>query len=67
MGVTEGFEAKVGLHQGSALRPCLFADEIRQEAKWTRLFADDLVITSESKERVEEKLEIGVLHWREEE
>ena len=56
-GVTEWFEANVGLHQGSALSPCLFADEIRQEAKWTILFADDIVITSESKERVEDKLE----------
>ena len=25
VGVTEGFEVKVGLHQGSALNPCLFA------------------------------------------
>ena len=39
VGVTEGFEVKVGLHQGSALRPCLFAmvmdrmtDDIREEA-----------------------------------
>ena len=37
IGVTEGFDVKVGLHQGSALRPCLFAmmmymttDEIRE-------------------------------------
>ena len=63
VGVTEGLELKVGLHQGSALSPCLFAvvvdrmtDEIREEA----LFADDIVICSESKEQVEEKLE----SWR---
>ena len=67
VGVTEGFEVKVGLHQGSALRPCLFAmmmdrmtDEIREEAPWTMMFADDIVICSESKEQVEEKLE----SWR---
>ena len=67
VGVTEGFEVKVGLHQGSALSPCLFAmmmdrmtDEIREEAPWTMMFADDIVICSESKEQVEEKLEI----WR---
>ena len=64
VGVTEGFEVKVGLHQGSTLSPCLFAmvmdrmtDEIREEAPWTMMFADDIVICSESKEQVEEKLE----------
>ena len=67
VGVTEGFEVKVGLHQGSALSPCLFAmvmdrmtDDIREEAPWTMMFADDIVICSESKEWVEEKLE----SWR---
>ena len=64
VGVTEGFEVKVGLHQGSALSPCLFemvmdrmTDDIREEDPWTMMFADDIVICSESKERVEEKLE----------
>ena len=67
VGVTERFEVKVGLHQGSALSPCLFAmvmdrmtDEIREEAPWTMMFADDIVICSESNERVEGKLE----SWR---
>ena len=67
VGVTDGFEVKVGLHQGSALSPCLFAmvmdrmtDEIREEAPWTMMFADDIVICSESKEQVEDKLE----SWR---
>ena len=70
VGVTEGFEVKMGLHQGSALSPCLFAmvmdsmtNEIREEAPWTMMFADDIVICSEGKELVEEKLE----SWREEE
>ena len=67
VGVTEGFDVKVGLHQGSALSPCLFAmmmdrmtDDIREEAPWTMMFANDIVICSESKTRVEEKLE----SWR---
>ena len=58
---------KVGLHQGSAWSPCLFAmvmdrmmDDIREKAPWTMMFADDIVICSESKERVEETLE----SWR---
>ena len=62
--VTDGYELKVELHQGSALSPCLFSmvmdwmtDDIREEAPWTMMFADDIVICSESKERVEEKLE----------
>ena len=65
VGVKEGLEVKVGLHQGSALSSCLFAMvmdrmayDIREEAPWTMLFADDIVICSESKEHVEEKLEI---------
>ena len=64
VGVTEGFEVKVGLHQGSALSHCLFAmvmdrmtDDIREEAPWTMMFADDIVICSESKEWLEQKLE----------
>ena len=51
VGVTEGFEVRVGLHQGSALSPCLFAmvmdrmpGEIREEAPCTMMFADGIVI-----------------------
>ena len=64
VGVTEGFEVKVGLHQGSALSRCLFAmvmdrmtNDIREEAPWTMMFAFDMAICCESKEHVEEKLE----------
>ena len=67
VGVTEGFRVEVGLHQGSALSPFLFAilmdrltDEVRKELPWTMMFADDIVICGLSKEQVEEDLE----QWR---
>ncbi len=57
----------MGLNQGSALSPCLFAmvmdrmaDDIREEVPRTMMYADDIVICSESKEQVEETLE----SWR---
>ncbi|KAK3511623.1 hypothetical protein QTP70_013577 [Hemibagrus guttatus] len=67
VGQTEEFNVEVGLHQGSALSPFLFAivmdqlsEELRQESPWTMMFADDIVICSESMEQVEENLE----RWR---
>ncbi|KAK3514609.1 hypothetical protein QTP70_021526 [Hemibagrus guttatus] len=75
VGQTEEFNVEVGLHQGSALSPFLFAivmdqlsEEVRPESPWTMMFADDIVICSESREQVEENLERGKgLRWREEE
>ena len=67
VGVTEKFKVELGPHQGSALSPFLFAvvmdrltDEVRQESPWTMMFADDIVICSESRKQVEENLE----RWR---
>ncbi|KAK3533410.1 hypothetical protein QTP70_019490, partial [Hemibagrus guttatus] len=67
VGQTEEFKVEVVLHQGSALSPFLFAmvmdqlsEEVRQESLWTMMFADDIVICSESREQVEENLE----RWR---
>ncbi|KAK3574555.1 hypothetical protein QTP86_010175 [Hemibagrus guttatus] len=67
VGQTEEFKVEVGLHQGSALSPFLFvivmdqlSEEVRQESPWTLMFADDIVICSESREQVEENLE----RWR---
>ena len=67
VGNTESFEVKVGLQQGSALSPFLFAvimdrltDEVRREPPWTMLFADDIVICEETREEMERRLE----SWR---
>ncbi|KAK3554809.1 hypothetical protein QTP70_033843 [Hemibagrus guttatus] len=67
VGQTEEFNVEVGLHQGSALSPFLFAivmdqlsEEVRQESPWIMMFSDDIVICSESREQVEESLE----RWR---
>ena len=64
---TNSFKVKVGLHQGSALSPFLFAvimdritDEVRREPQWTMLFADDIVICEETRKEVERRLEC----WR---
>ncbi|KAK3512523.1 hypothetical protein QTP70_015648 [Hemibagrus guttatus] len=58
VGQTEEFKVEVGLHQGLALSPFLFAivmdqlsEEVRQESPWTMMFADDIVICSESREQ----------------
>ena len=61
---TESFKVKVGLLQGSALSPFLFAmimdrltDEVRRESPWTMLFADDILICEKTREEVERRLE----------
>ena len=63
-GRTEYFEVKVGLHQGSALSPLLFiismdvlAEEARTKPPWAMLFADDLVLVSDTVEEVDEEPE----------
>ena len=67
VGTTKIFKVKVGLHQGSALSPFLFAvimdwltDEVRREPPRTTLFADDIVICKEIRKEVEQRLE----SWR---
>ena len=62
-GRTEYFDVKVGLHQGSALSPLLFiiimdvlAEEARTKPPWAMLFADDLMLVSETVEEVEEEV-----------
>ncbi|KAI5095993.1 sushi, von Willebrand factor type A, EGF and pentraxin domain-containing protein 1 isoform X4 [Silurus meridionalis] len=67
VGMTDWIKVEVGLHQGSALRPFLFAvvmdtltDEVRQGSSWTIMVADNIVICGESREQVEKSLK----RWR---
>ncbi len=60
-GTSEEFEIQVGVHQGSALSPLLFIVVMEEATKdcrrgdpWELLYADDLVLTAESKNEVEE-------------
>ncbi|GKC71120.1 retrovirus-related pol polyprotein LINE-1 [Tanacetum coccineum] len=68
IGNTEFFSVEVGLHQGSAISPYLFAlilDElsrgIQKDILWCMIFANDIVLVSESAEGLNDRLE----NWRE--
>ena len=65
-GTSEPFTVKVGLHQGSAFSPFLFAimmysltENIRKEAPWQMMFADDVVLCAREKDVLELELEQG--------
>ncbi|GJS41363.1 retrovirus-related pol polyprotein LINE-1 [Tanacetum coccineum] len=67
VGDTEFFPVEVGLHQGSAISPYLFAlilDEIsrgiQEDIPWCMIFADDIVLIAESAEGLNSRLE----KWR---
>jgi hypothetical protein len=64
---TNDFLINIGLHQGSALSPYLFAlvmyevtRDIQGGIPWCMLFADDVVLVDESRTGVDQKLEL----WR---
>ncbi|XP_070017287.1 secreted RxLR effector protein 78-like [Nicotiana sylvestris] len=66
-GDSDHFSVEMGLHQGFALSPFLFAlvmdaltHHIQREVPWCMLFADDIVLTNESRAGVNERLEV----WR---
>ncbi|KAL6517417.1 hypothetical protein OROMI_033118 [Orobanche minor] len=65
VGDTLYFPVEIGLHQGSALSPLLFAliidvisRGIQDGAPWCMLSADDIVLVAESRREVNEKLEL---------
>ncbi|XP_071727441.1 uncharacterized protein [Rutidosis leptorrhynchoides] len=67
VGNTEAFPIEVGLHQGSALSPFLFAFILNELSRgiqecipWCMIFADDIVLVYESKEELNRRLE----QWR---
>ena len=66
-GNTAYFLIKIGLHQGSALNPYLYAlvmDEVTRNTQgdisWCMLFADNVVLVDESQAGINRKLEL----WR---
>ena len=72
-GVSREFEIKVGLHQGSALSPLLFAviinvlsEHLLAKNLWELLFADDLAIMADSEE-LQERLIKSEMVWAENE
>ena len=57
---SEPFAVEIGLHQGSAFSPLLFAimmdsltENIRKEAPWPTMFADDVVLCARELELVQ--------------
>ena len=67
-GTSEPFAVEVGLHQGPAFTPFLFAimidsltENIRIEAPWQMMFANDVELCAREKDMLELELE----QWRE--
>ena len=66
-GLTKELKLGVGLYQGSALGPFLFGsiinkltENIRKDAPWDMLFADDIVLSGQKHRELENDLEF----WR---
>ena len=60
----ESFKVTVGVHQGSAVSPCIFTivmdtltDNVRKRAPENVMFADDVVLCGKNRQVVEDQLE----------
>ena len=56
----DGFKVEVGLYQGLALSPLIFAsvldrltEEVMEESLWTMMFSDDIMTSSENRGQLE--------------
>ena len=64
-GLIEEFKVSIGFHQGSSLSSFLFdviidrlTEDIRKDAPWDILFADDIVLSRQNYRELEKDLEI---------
>ncbi|KAI5735640.1 hypothetical protein M8J77_020866 [Diaphorina citri] len=63
VGMSDSINVNVGLHQGSVLSPYLFdlvidciTEDTREEAPWSMMFADDIVLCDPDRESIENKV-----------
>ncbi|ETN71743.1 hypothetical protein NECAME_19189 [Necator americanus] len=60
-GTSRSFSVQVGVHKGSSLSPLLFilciTKEIEKQHPWTLLFADDIMLASESRDDLQKRVQ----------
>lgn len=62
--MSDSFEVKVGVHQGSVISPLIFitimdclTDAVRRETPCDMMFADDVLLCNKTRSEAQEKLE----------